>query len=85
MKTRLYAIYDVKAAFYTAPYSIMTDQMAIRAFDNTINDPSNQMIYNHPEDFTLYFIGDYDDTSGEVIASPVQSLANGLQFKKDKS
>lgn len=63
MKVNLYSIFDSKLATYGKPWYELTDAAAIRAFADAVADssnPNNQ--YNkHPEDFSLYVLGSFDD------------------------
>lgn len=64
MKTRIFAVYDVKAAAYLAPFTFMENGQAIRAFTDTVNDVST-MMSKHAGDFDLFRLGYFDDSSGE--------------------
>ena len=63
VKVNLYSIFDSKLATYGKPWYELTDAAAIRAFADAVADssnPNNQ--YNkHPEDFSLYVLGSFDD------------------------
>ena len=59
--TKLYTIYDSKAAMYAFPFKSRTNGEAIRAFTNIANDKQH-LIGQHPEDYILFHCGTYDDT-----------------------
>jgi len=67
MKQKMYSIYDVKAAAYGVPFFTPTDGLAIRSFQNLVED-SNSMVFRYPEDFTLYCLGDIDLNSALITA-----------------
>lgn len=63
MKLYMYAIRDSKAEAYAQPFFMQNDQIAVRAFMATIEDP-NSKCNKYPNDFSLYRIGDWDDNTG---------------------
>lgn len=63
MKHNVYTIYDCKAEAYLQPFQMQKKGQAIRAFENTVNDPNTQF-HKHPADYTLFEIGEYDDSTG---------------------
>lgn len=78
----LFSIYDVKAQFYHEPLVFKSRGEAIRWFAdgvNRVNDKSQ--LYLHPEDFTLFHIGQWNDLKGLVEPCVPYSLGKGLDFK----
>lgn len=82
MKLKLVSIYDAKAEVYSAPIGFPTLGMAERSFVDEVNNPQSN--YNkHPEDFTLFHVGDYDQTTGQTENRETPySLGVALVFKK---
>lgn len=79
MILRIYGIRDLKAAAFAPPFFQARDEMAVRAFSDAIGDPSHPMS-RHPEDYQLFYLGEFDDGSGIVTPNaegPV-FLVNGL-------
>lgn len=66
-KLKIYSIYDKKALAYTNPFYYHQKGQAIRALEDAVNDPQNPLS-KHPEDFTLYELGEWDDTTGAIKA-----------------
>ena len=62
----VYSVYDVKADAYITPFFLPTDAMAIRAFTDCVSDPGHRF-GAHPEDYTLYKIGVFDISSGQIL------------------
>lgn len=60
---RLYSIYDSKAEQFSPPQVYYNDMLALRAFEGIVND-DKMLIKKYPEDFTLYYIGNLDDSNG---------------------
>lgn len=85
MKHRVYAIYDAAAGAYLPPFMLQRDQQAIRAFSDCCNSPSHQF-GAHPGDYTLFFIGIWDDSSARYtqVAEGYTSLGNGVEHKSQQ-
>ena len=62
MLYRLFSIYDVKAQVYLVPFTEKTIGSAIRLFAHSCQNPDT-LFYKHPEDFTLFHLGDFDDNN----------------------
>lgn len=80
MIKQLVTVYDSKAETYNAPVAAIAIGEAIRAFADAVND--GQSPFNkHPEDYTLFHIGTFDDQTCQVEMkeAPV-SLGGALQF-----
>lgn len=76
MKNRLYSVFDSKTATFGIPNFIPSDNAAIRTFSDAVNDgsnPNNQW-HKHPEDFSLFFVGFFDDETGLLEKSIPSSL-----------
>ena len=56
---KVFTVYDNKAEAYLQPFFMRTKGEAIRAFADSVNDP-NHMFNRHPEDFTLFELGEFD-------------------------
>lgn len=79
MKYKVYAVHDVKAEAFMMPFFMQTDGQAIRGFADAVNDNSNQ-IGKHPQDYTLFCIGEYSDATGALTAQEKKSLGNGVEY-----
>lgn len=66
MRHLLFTVYDSKVGAYLAPFVMRTKAEAMRVFGDTANDPSSGF-YKHPEDYTLFCIGGFDETTGNVV------------------
>lgn len=73
MILRAYSIYDRKALQYHPPFYVSADGAAVRHMADAANDMQN-MIGRHPNDFVLYYVGDYDDQKGAML--PVSPLVH---------
>lgn len=61
----LFSIYDTAAEFYSPPFHQKSKGLAIRAFGETAANKETS-IGLHPNDFTLFAIGTFDDSSGTI-------------------
>lgn len=63
MFLRAYTFLDAKTGYHSAPMFFLTDGAMVRATIELGMD-MNTTIGRHPEDFILYFIGGFDDSTG---------------------
>lgn len=81
MITKMFSIYDSKAAVFGVPFFMPKEQMALRAFSDLCNDKSS-LAGMHPEDFSLFEIGEFDDEKGVSAATMHKPLGIGSSFIK---
>lgn len=75
-------MYDSAAKAYTQPFFLHNDGLAIRAFQDNVNSDQETNITKHPDQFTLFKIGEYEDQTGEIVKlDNLKSLGNGLEYK----
>lgn len=67
MKMRVYAIWDAAVTCYQRPFFCQADGEAVRAFSDLLLDKDHP-VARHPEDYSLYRIGQYDDQSALLEA-----------------
>lgn len=65
MLLRAYSVYDECTETYGVPFFVVNDKTAERAFFMLVNDPQST-VFQSPKDFSLYFIGSYDDSNAEL-------------------
>ena len=82
MTKTICSIYDCKAEFWSSPMMFQSRASAVRSFTDVVNDSSSDF-FKHPEDYTLFAVGTFDEASGEIIpeVAPV-SLAVGINVKE---
>jgi len=61
----MFSIRDTKAEVYHPPFFKGTHGEAERAFMELARDEKSQ-IAKYPEDFDLFYVGDYDDETGKI-------------------
>jgi len=76
--SKVFAVYDSKAGAYMNPFNMPTIGMAIRGFCEVVEDKSTS-IGKHPEDFSLFELGVFDDAKGsyETLTAPKQLITAG--------
>lgn len=67
MIKKIFTIYDSKAEVYGPPFFYQRTGEAIRAFEDLCIDPKTKL-NQHSEDFTLFEIGMYDETNGQITS-----------------
>lgn len=65
MLLRMYVVYDSKAEIYTHPSFLPTRAVAVRQFAELVNDGKHEFS-RHPEDYSLFELGTFDDGSGLI-------------------
>lgn len=82
MRLFMYAIYDTASKVYDRPWVARSDAEALRSFGDIANDPQHP-IGKHPEHFSCFRIGLYDDNVGELIPeSPVTCIGRAHELKR---
>lgn len=80
MKKLFYAVRDLKANSFVFPHFDLSHGEAIRQFGDTVRN-SKSPFYSHPEDYSLYHLGEFDIVSG--ILTPLKLpclLASAIEF-----
>ena len=79
MKLNAYTIYDVASGVYMRPFFSQADGQAVRGFKDIACDADHE-IGKHPEDYTLYRIGAFNDTTGKMEGEELEKLATALEM-----
>lgn len=66
-RLKVYSIRDAKAEVYNAPFYKGTHGEAERDFRTAVNDEKS-FLSQYPDDFDLYYIGDFDQNTGLVTS-----------------
>ena len=65
MMVEMFIIYDSKGGLYNKPFCFINRQVALRAAADLMADADSE-IRRHPEDYSLWHIGQYDDVEGQI-------------------
>lgn len=79
MILKVFSVYDTKSLSYSPPFFMPTMGSAIRAFSDLAVD-NQSTIAKHPSDYILMYIGEFNNSSGELIA---QSVVKNLGLASD--
>lgn len=71
MKLKIVAVYDSAVGAYMQPMFLQSKGQALRMWLDSSNDTSTQF-NKHPKDFTLFEIGEYDDSTGDLVNHQVK-------------
>ena len=78
---KMYSVYDSKAQAYGLPFHQRTNGEALRSFADLSND-NQSTVSKHPEDYTLFFLGEFDETTGIVKSEATPSpLGKAIEYK----
>lgn len=80
--TKLFSVYDSKAAAYKNIFAADTTGVAVRMFEAAVHE-ENTEFNKHPGDFTLFELGVFNLVSGELAAveKPI-NLGTAASFLK---
>jgi len=67
VKYNIYSVFDSKMASYGQLWCETRDAAAIRKFQDAVNENTpNNAWYKHPEDYSLFSLGVFDDDLGNI-------------------
>lgn len=84
MKHFIYTVYDLKAEMWNKPLIGQGDKVGlmVRTFTDLANDKQHP-IGQHPEDYCLFRVGEWDDDEGKlIITEPPVSLGKAINYVK---
>ncbi len=78
MKHTMYSIYDTASGLYSHPVYEQSDKAAIRSFSN-IATAADSNVGLHPEDYSLFRLGLFNDTDGRLHNEKNECLCTALE------
>lgn len=77
------ALFDKKARAFARPFFVAHTDLAIRSVSGEVNQGAVSDLSRHPEDFSLYLMGTFDDSNGyfQLTAQPVV-IVEAVALKK---
>lgn len=85
MKLKMFCVYDSKAEAFMQPFFMNSTGEAVRSWQDVVNDPKTQF-NKHPADFTLFELGEYDDSSGSIAMHNAKiPLGTALEHKIEQN
>lgn len=79
----IFSVHDNLANKFGKPFFIDSEEEAKRLFKMTVNDPKNELIYNNPEDYSLWLIGNFDERTGLITGEGAIKLVDARAVKKE--
>ncbi len=76
MNHQIFSVYDAKAQAYITPFFLPTVGMAVRAMADCLADP-NHSFSRHPEDYTLFHLGTFEDMDG-ILEAKERTVVHSL-------
>ncbi|AXH73210.1 MAG: nonstructural protein [Microviridae sp.] len=83
MILHVYSIFDMKASYFSAPFFMAHDALAMRAASDLAQDTSSAP-GRHPADFALMKLGSFDDQTATFELGQPQNLAVLTAFLQPK-
>lgn len=82
MKLQIFAVRDVATDQFGTPMFLVSSGQAIRSFGDEVNRSSAEnQLYQHPDDFELFALGEYDTATAVFSTVPPAQVATGRQLK----
>lgn len=80
MILNVYSVKDRAADSFGRPFFVATDGLACRSFIDEVNrEADDNQLFRHPDDFDLFRLGTFDDSSGVFSGDGPQLLMLGKQ------
>lgn len=83
MLHKMFSVRDSKAETFHPPIYVKTHGEAERNFHATVNNEETT-IGRYPDDYDLYYIGEYDDQTGKIKSETPQHIVKAVQLKTKK-
>ncbi|NBQ69151.1 MAG: hypothetical protein EBU46_10075 [Nitrosomonadaceae bacterium] len=82
MQQVILSVKDTAAQAFGRPMFLPTAAVGVRSFRDEVNrsDPNNEM-HKHPDDFELYELGMFDDSTGVIEVSTPRLVARAKDLK----
>lgn len=82
MLLQICTVRDAKSTLFGRPFFTTTIGTALRDFtDETNRVGENNILNTHPEDFSLWHLGTFDDNTGTFETVVPKILAQGIEVK----
>lgn len=68
---QVFSVFDRASESFAPPFAAPHEGVAIRGFQDAVNNPKRDTdLSNHPDDFDLYAIGEFNSTTGILTPHP---------------
>lgn len=85
MRMQLFSIRDAKVETWHPPMAFRTIGEAERQFGDLVNAPASEsVVAAHPEDYTMYMVGEFDAATGLVSGCQAQEIARAVNLRRER-
>lgn len=77
---KLYTVLDKQSKTTNQPFPMQTNRDAIEGLRQVVQD-ENTTISKHPDDFDLYYLGEYDEREMQFIISSPEKVISASELK----
>lgn len=75
------AVFDAAVGAYNRPFFVPSQGLAIRSFiDEVSREAGDNPMRQHPQDFALWRLGSFDESSGLLVGEQPERLASATDF-----
>lgn len=78
MITYLFSVRDKAVGAFLQPFFSRSKGEALRSFTEAVNDEKS-MFHKHETDYTLFYLGEFDDVSGLFATSEPERLLTAME------
>lgn len=79
---KVYSIKDTKGAF-SEPFVSINDATASRDVRTLVNVQKGSQYALYPEDFELWYIGEFDEVTGLISGKPLECICRLITLKDE--
>lgn len=83
MKLEAFSVFDSKAGAFGQPFFAFNPAIAQRMVAVSVRD-GESFLSKFPQDYSLYHIGSFDDSTGELAGHPPVAVCNLVSLREDK-
>lgn len=76
---KILSIYDKATRCYMRPFFCVTLSHGTRLFSDLLTEPNHE-VSRHPEDYSLFYIGEWDDQTGSIVSVPAEHICNAHEL-----
>ena len=79
MRYKIVSVRDRAVDTFGQPIFVAAIGQAVRSFGDEVKNPQSPF-NKHPEDYDLYSLGEFDDSTGEFFTSRPEQVAVGKDY-----
>jgi len=76
----VFSVFDSKASAFLPVFMLRSNGEALRLFQDEVNREGSEF-WKHPEDYTLFRVGEFDQETGELVGSGPVSVATAVTLR----